>query len=143
MSILQRLRAFLARQPHLFNLQIEPRYVIRASGRNPYFQALERRAREAGYLGSFVVDAEGRLRLGVGEGLETLRATLALDVYPNPAVIEGRTVVDYDAADAGRRAPRATLVLDDDTELFLWPDGHGLRVAGEAVTLAVERRERH
>ena len=139
MSILRRVKSLFARQPHLFNLQIQHRYVITASARNPYFQALEARAREEGFLGKFVVDAEGRLCPGTQQRLETLRGTLALDVYPSPAVIEGRTVTNYAASDSGRRVPRATLVLEDDTELFLWRDGEGLRVTGDAVARALER----
>ena len=66
-------------------------------------------------------------------GLTTKHARLFLDVYPNPAAIEGRTVVDYEDSTAPRRSPRATLELDDGAELFLWPDSDGLRVAGPAL----------
>ena len=102
----------------------------------------EEKAREAGFLGEFVVDREGWLRPGASASLETKHATLALDVYPNPAVIEGRTVADYEVPDGPRRQPRATLVLDDETELFLWREGGRLRVPGPAVDEAQQTQTR-
>lgn len=131
-GILARLLGLLGREPDLFALHIEPSYAIKVSLRNPYFQALEAKARAAGFLGSFLVDGEGRLRPGSNGALPALAATLALDVYPNPAVIEQRSVTDFEDGDAPRRSPRATLVLADATELFLWRDGDTLRVAGPA-----------
>ena len=71
MSVWQSLRRRLRRRPDLFNLTIEPAYAIKASARNPYFQALERVARETGFLGSFVCDADGALRQGTSEALPT------------------------------------------------------------------------
>ena len=138
-GILERLRSLLGRPPDLFNLHVEPTYAIKASRSNPYFQALEAKAREAGFLGDFVVDAEGRLRPGSAEGIAARKATLALDVYPNPAAIEGRTVASYDDPDAPRRGPRATLVLDDGSEVFLQRDGTVLRAAGDALDEARRR----
>ena len=133
LSILQRLRGWLRPAKKLFNLQIEPAYAIKASVGNPYFQTLERTAREIGYLGVFVVDAEGRLRPGSRDSLATRRARLTLDVYPNPAAIEGRSVANYDDPQAPRRVPKATLVLDDESELLLWSADGGPRVAGSAL----------
>ena len=133
MRIWQRLLARFRRKPDLFNLQIEPAYSIKASARNPYFQALERSARLAGYLGNFIVDIDGKLRPGTGEALESRRARLILDVYPNPAAIEGRTVVNYESPDGPRRMPPATLVLDNDEELHLRPAADGLRVEGPGL----------
>ena len=138
-GILSRLRGLLGREPGLFALHIEPSYAIKASPRNPYFQALEAKARASGFLGSFLVDVEGRLRPGSNDALPALSATLALDVYPNPAVIEGRSVTDFEDGDAPRRSPRATLLLVDATELFLWRDGDRLRVAGAALDAAQQR----
>jgi hypothetical protein len=132
-SLLSRLRTALRRTPDIANLVVEPAYVIRASARNPYFQSLEQRAREAGWLGSFVVDAEGRLRTGERSGLPTLRGRLSLDVFPNPAAIEGRTVSDYDAPEGPRRRARATVVLDDDRELYIQPWEGTLRAEGAAL----------
>lgn len=127
MGLWQRLlRAW--RRRDRFNLHIEPGYTVKASRHKPYFQALERRAREHGYLGDFVVDDQGRLRPGSRKGLETKHATLSLDVYPNPAAIEGRTVADYDHPDGPRRAARAMIVLDDDSELFVRRTPNGLAV---------------
>jgi hypothetical protein len=136
LGIWRRLLARFRQAPELFNLQIEPGYAIKASARSPYFQAIERAAREGGYLGAFVADQDGRLRPGTQEALPTLHATLALDVYPNPAAIEGRTVVDYDDPHAPRRAPRAIVALDDGSELFLWHASDGLRIAGAALEQA-------
>jgi len=133
LGIFQRLLARFRRKPDLFNLQIEPAYSVKASGRNPYFQALERVARQAGYLGNFIVDADGKLRPGTGEALETRHARLILDVYPNPAAIESRTVVNYDSPDGPRRIPPATLALDNDEELYLRPVSGGLRVEGPCL----------
>jgi len=142
-GILRWLRGLFRREADLFHLEIEATYAIRASRRNPYFQALERQARDAGFLGGFVVGQDGRLRPGPPrEGLDRLHATLALDVYPNPAAVESRSVVDYDAADLPRRQPRARVVLDDDSELFLWLDGKTLRVSGEALTRAQDALQR-
>ncbi len=126
----------LRRKPDLFNLQIEPAYFVKASARNPYFQALERTARQAGYLGSFIVDGDGRLRPGTGKALEVRHARLILDVYPNPAAIESRSVVNYDSPDGPRRMPPATLVLDNDEELYVRPVSGGLRVEGPALAQA-------
>jgi len=123
----------------LFNLEVQAAYAVKASVGNPYFQALERAAREGGYLGAFVVDESGRLRPGRRDALETKHARLVLDVYPNPAAIEGRTVPDYDSPSAPRRAPRATLVLEEDEELFLWSSSDGLRVAGPPLGDAHKR----
>jgi hypothetical protein len=135
-----------------FNLRIEPHYAIKASRGDPYFQKLEDQAREGGYLGAFVVDETGRLRPGRKERLETRSGLLTLDAYPNPAAIEGRTVGDYDdpyqalptsvrrpsaglvpasapraeSAQARRRQPRATVLLEDDTEVFLRRTAGGL-----------------
>ena len=136
LGILARLRGLFGREPAVLNLHVEPAYAIKASGTNPYFEVLEEKAREAGFLGEFVVDREGWLRPGASASLETKHATLALDVYPNPAVIEGRTVADYEVPDGPRRQPRATLVLDDESELFLWREGGRLRVTGDAVSRA-------
>jgi len=119
MGIWQWLRERMSRRaPGRFNLVIEPGYAIKASRQNAYFKGLERLARESGFLGEFVVDAEGWLRPGSQEGLPTRHARLVLDVYPNPAAIEGRGVGDYDRPTARRRVPSATLELDDG-ELFL------------------------
>jgi len=126
-------RFFRDRPRDLFNLIIEPGYAIKASAANPYFRGLERLAREAGVLGSFVADCKGLLRAGSNTLLPTRRATLHLDVYPNPAAIEGRSTRDYGSSGSARRVPRATLVLEDDTELFLWTEGPRVRVAGSAV----------
>lgn len=117
----------------LFNLIIEPGYAIKTSPANPYFRGIERLARQAGFLGSFVVRCDGVLRAGSNELLPTRRAILHLDVYPNPAAIEGRSISDYESPGSARRTPRATLVLDDDTELFLWLEGQHAWVAGSAV----------
>ena len=133
MSLLSRLRVALRRTPDIANLEVEPAYVIRASARNPYFQSLEQRAREAGWLGSFIVDAEGRLRPGQRSGLPALRGRLNLDVYPNPAAIEGRTLSDYDTADGRRRPARATVVLDDDRELYVQRDEGALCAESTAL----------
>ncbi len=133
LGIVARLRALLGRERGLFNLAIEPTWAIRASRTVPYFQALEQRARDAGFLGAFIVGPDGCLRPGSDPSLETRHATLALDVYPTPAAIEARSITDYDEPDAPRRQPRATLVLDDDRELLLWRDGDRLRVAGEPL----------
>jgi hypothetical protein len=133
LGIWQRLRAWLRPGADLFNLEVEPAYAIKASVRNPYFQSLERAARDAGCLGAFIVDDQGRLRQGSRERLATRRAQLFLDVYPNPAAIEARTVADPKEPRAPRRVPRATLVLDDDSELFLWFDGGSPRVAGPGL----------
>lgn len=140
MGILGRLRGLLGREPELFNLRIQPAYAIKASRNNPYFQALEHQAREAGFFGDFVVEHDGALRAGESPTLETRGATLTLDVYPAPAVIEGRRITDYEAADGPRRQPRAALALDGGGELLLWRDGDRLRVAGEAIGRAQERR---
>ena len=56
-----------------------------------------------------------------------------LDVYPNPAAVEGRSVADYADGAAPRRIPRASLVLDDESELFLWFEGKRARVGGGAL----------
>ncbi len=146
--ILDRLRPHRDR----FNLRIEPHYAIKASRGDPYFQKLERQAREGGYVGEFIVDDSGRLRPGRRERLETRHGLLTLDAYPNPAAIERRTVGDYDdpyqalptsvrrpsaglvpasapraeSAKASRRHPRATVVLKDDTEVFLRRTAGGL-----------------
>ncbi len=134
MSLWRRLEeVFRRRPPDLFNLVIEPAYAIKASPGNPYFQGIERLARDAGLLGEFVVEAEGTLRQGRGEGLPTLHARLMLDVYPNPAAVEGRSVADYAEGDGPRRVPRARLVLDDESDLFLWFEGKRARVAGPAL----------
>ncbi len=132
------LASFRRRPPGLFNLVIEPAYAIKASPRNPYFQGIERVARDAGFLGSFVVEADGTLRPGTDESLPTRQARLTLDVYPNPAAVEGRSVADYANAEAPRRVPRATLVLDDGSELFLWFEGKRTRVAGAALQTGKE-----
>jgi len=124
--------------PKLFNLVIEPAYALKASPRNPYFQGIERLARDTGALGAFVVQADGVVRLGRDEALPTRHARLMLDVYPNPAAIEGRSVADYANAEAPRRIPRATLVLDDESELFLWFEGRRARVAGAALEVGKE-----
>ena len=128
------LASFRRRPSDLFNLVIEPAYAIKASPRNPYFQGIERLARDAGFLGTFVVGAGGTLRQGRDEALAARHARLMLDVYPNPAAVEGRSVADYADAAGPRRIPRATLVLDDDTELFLWFEGKRPRVGGAALT---------
>jgi hypothetical protein len=135
LGFFERLRARFRRKADLFNLQIEPAYAIKASARSPYFQALERAARSAGYLGTFIVDETGSLRPGCNEALQTRRARLVLDVYPNPAAIEGRTVADYDNPASPRRTPRATLLLDDDSELSLWLRAAALRIDGPAMGL--------
>ena len=133
MGIWQRLLTSFRRRADLFNLEVEPAYAIKASVRNPYFQALERSAREAGFLGSFIVDEAGNLRPGAHPSLQTRHASLTLDIYPNPAAVEGRSIGSYESPDTPRRVPRATLILDDDTELFLSAaDGH-VRVAGPAI----------
>lgn len=133
-GVWQWVRRLCRRSPaDLFNLVVEPAYAIKASARNPYFQGLERLARDAGLLGSFVVEGEGTLRAGSREGLPTRHARLMLDVYPNPAAVEGRAVSNYGEPHAPRRVPRATLVLDDDSELLLWFEGTRARVAGEAI----------
>ena len=131
LSIWQRLRDRLRPRRDRFNLTVEPHYEIKASVRNPYFQRLERKAREVGCLGEFVVDEQGRLRPGTRQTLLTKKALLTLDVYPNPAAIEGRTIADYatpqgdPAQPSARRRPRLALVLEDDSQLFLrlTPDG--------------------
>jgi len=133
LGIWQRLSAWLRGRKERFNLEIEPAYAIKMSARNPYFQGLERTAREAGCLGAFVVDDQGWLRQGSRSPLPTRRAQLFLDVYPNPAALEARTIGDYDYPRAPRRVPRATLVLDDGSELFLWFERRGPRVVGPAV----------
>ncbi len=139
MGLLGRLLTLFRRRPaQLFNLVVEPAYAIKASRENPYFKALERQARDTGFLGSFVVDAEGAIRPGRNEALPTRHARLSLDVYPNPAAIEGRTVASYDEPASVRRVPRATLTLDDDSELFLWFDGKQARVAGPALAQQAE-----
>ncbi len=139
MSAWQRFARLFRRTPtELFNLVVEPAYAIKASRGNPYFKALERLARDAGFLGAFVVDAEGGIRPGRNEALPTRQARLSLDVYPNPAAIEGRSVSDYEDPGPSRRVPRATLALDDDSELFLWFDGKQARVAGAALACGVE-----
>jgi len=129
-------RRFPTSEPPLFNLVIQPAYVIKASPANPYFKALEQQARDTGFLGTFVVHSDGRLRPGTNNRLPTLNARLQLDVYPNPAAIEGRAVPDYADHRSPRRVPRATLLLDDDSELFLWFEGTTPRVAGRAVDQA-------
>ncbi len=135
MSIWQRLRDRLRPRRDRFNLHVEPHYEIKASARNPYFQALEQKARDAGYLGQFIVDEQGRLRPGSSDKLETKKAILSLDAYPNPAAIEGRAVADYATPEgnlarvsSARRQPRVTLVLEDDSELFLRSTPDGLRL---------------
>ena len=128
LGILQRLRQLVRRRRDLFNIEIEPAYAIKASAENPYFQALEHAARQAGYLGHFVVDDQKRLRPGTNPALETRHARLTLDAYPNPAGIEGRTVADYDDPAAPRRTPRVTIVLDDAAELFLRARRGGIHV---------------
>ncbi len=134
MGVWQRLLAVVRRKPPvLFNLVIEPAYAIKASPRNPYFQGIERLARDAGFLGNFVVEADGTLRPGTAAALPTRHARLMLDVYPNPAAVEGRSVANYANAEGRRRVPRATLVLDDESELFLWFEGTRTRVAGAAL----------
>jgi len=133
-GVWQWVRRLCRRSPaDLFNLVVEPAYAIKASSRNPYFQGIERLARDAGLLGEFVVEAGGTLRQGRAEGLPTRSARLMLDVYPNPAAVEGRSVADYAEGDGPRRVPRATLVLDDESELFLWFEGKRARVAGPAL----------
>ena len=119
MGLLTRLADRFRRNPPRYNLHIRPAFAIKASAHNPYFQNLERAARAAGCLGEFIVFADGRLRPGTHPALETRTATLALDVYPNPAALEGRTVADYASPAGPRRTPRITLVLADDTELYL------------------------
>jgi len=128
LRIWRRLRERFRRRKDLFNLQVEPAYAIKASARVPYFVALERVARQAGFLGTFIVDEEGRLRPGRNEALATRQARLTLDVYPNPAAIEGRTVADYDDHSAPRRTPRVGLVLENEEELYLRSDREGLRL---------------
>lgn len=133
MGIWQRIRRHLSGVRPLFNLQIEPAYAIKASVSNPYFQSLQRVAQEAGYLGAFVVFSDGSLETGARAALETRHAQLTLDTYPNPAAIEGRTVSNYADARADRRVPRATVVLDDDSELFVCVADGALRASGPAV----------
>jgi hypothetical protein len=133
LGIWQRVRGRFSKQKDLFNLQIDPAYAIKASRTNPYFQALERAAREAGYLGIFIVDAGGCLRPGSHQGLTTRHAALTLDIYPNAAALEGRTVANYDTPGAPRRVPKATLALDDDSELLLWMEGGSTRVGGPGI----------
>ena len=134
MGVWGRIVASLRRKPPgLFNLAVEPAYAIKASRDNPYFRGLERLAREGGFLGEFVVEADGALRPGSQEGLPSRQARLMLDVYPNPAAVEGRAVANYEEPAAPRRVPRATLVLDDDSELLLWFEGRRARVAGAAL----------
>ena len=136
----ERLRRLFSGRGDRLNLRVEPAYAIKASRTNPYFQALERRAREEGFLGEFVVDEEGWLRPGKREGLETVEATLALDVYPNPAAVERRTIADYEDPGQRRRPPRATLVLADGSEIFLRRDGDRLQAIGSALDTAAARR---
>jgi len=133
-------RFFRHKPRELFNLIIEPGYAIKASAANPYFRGIERLAREVGFLGSFVADCNGLLRAGSNDLLPTRRATLHLDVYPNPAAIEGRSTRDYESPVNERRVPRATLVLDDDTELLLWVEGERVRVAGGAIQAPPAKR---
>ena len=147
MSLWERLRRRLRRRPDLFNLVIEPAYAIKASPRNPYFQALERLARDAGFLGACVSDADGALRPGTNNAIPTRHARLLLDVYPNPAAIEGRSVSDYaahrqaqgvvslsnHAGDSTRRVAKVTLDLDDGSELLLWFENGRAHVAGLAL----------
>ena len=133
MSLWERLRRRLRRRPDLFNLVIETAYAIKASVRNPYFQALERLARDAGFLGAFLSDADGVLRPGTSKALPTRLARLLLDVYPNPAAIEGRSVSDYAAGDSTRRVAKVTLDLDDGSELLLWFENGRGHVAGPAL----------
>ncbi|MFW6107449.1 MAG: hypothetical protein ACOC8A_02040 [bacterium] len=130
MGIWQWARRHFRRRADRYNLRVEPHFAIKASARKPYFRELEAAARRAGVLGSFVVDEEGRLRPGTRSGLPTLRARLSLDVYPNPAALEGRTVFDFDHPDRPRRPPRLSLRLEDETELFLSRTEGELRVAG-------------
>jgi len=129
----ERLRRLFGGRGDRLNLRVEAAYAIKASRDNPYFQALEQRAREEGFLGEFVVDEEGWLRPGRREGLETVEATLALDVYPNPAAVERRTIADYEDTGQRRRPPRATLVLADGSEIFLRRDGDRLQASGPAL----------
>ena len=127
------LASFRRKPPDRFNLVIEPAYAIKASVRNPYFQALERVARDAGFLGTFVSDADGALRQGTNNAVPTRLARLLLDVYPNPAAIEGRSVSDYAARDSTRRVAKVTLDLDDGSELLLWFENGRAHVAGPAL----------
>jgi len=134
-GFLRRLARYLRPPRDRYNLHIQPHYEIKASARNPYFQALEAKARATGYLGEFVVEEEdGTLRPGTNEAVETRHALLSLDAYPNPAAIEGRTVADYATPEGdavqpgGRRTPRLTVVLDDESELFIRRTGDVLRV---------------
>jgi len=140
LGVLSRVRRLFGRRSVRVNLRVEPTYAVKASRTNPYFEALERRAREEGFLGEFVVDEEGWLRPGKREGLETVEATLALDVYPNPAAVERRTIADYEDPVQRRRPPRATLVLADGSEIFLRRDGDRLQAIGSALDTAAARR---
>lgn len=133
MGLWQRILRRFRRVPDLFNLVVEPAYAIKASPSNPYFQAIERLARDSGFLGLFIVGAEGVLRPGQDPALPTRRACLMLDVYPNPAAVEGRSVADYARGQNPRRVPRASLVLEDESELFLWFEGKQARVSGAAL----------